>query len=139
MSADGKYAFREDLHLLPHYVYRLFDANDQLLYVGCTSSPAERKHAHLNTSVWFSEVARSQMTVFPNRAKALAKESQAIATEHPKYNLRGRWKNRECWEAVHYANFYAALAASSTRRDFMKRVAAEANRLHGLDLIGAEA
>lgn len=69
-----------------HYVYRLFDADDQLLYVGCTHDMAMRMRYHKYRTPWFSEVARTEVETHPNRQAALDAEIVAIVLERPLRN-----------------------------------------------------
>lgn len=71
----------------PHYVYRCYDAQDRLLYVGCSYNPVARLRQHKSErKSWVSRVARTRMTVWPDRRKALDMERLAIETEHPLHN-----------------------------------------------------
>lgn len=73
----------------PHFVYRLYDADDALLYVGMTYDPRNRRQGHKRKE-WWPEVARFRLTVYSDKATALRAESQAIRAEHPVHNIRGR-------------------------------------------------
>lgn len=75
----------------PHYVYRLFDAAERLLYVGFTVAPRQRMRQHAGEQPWWPEVATARLDQYANRADALAVEATAIATENPVHNVyRGR-------------------------------------------------
>jgi GIY-YIG catalytic domain len=63
-----------------HVVYRFFDKNDRLLYVGCTVDLENRCNMHRGLP-WFHKVARTTTTKFPNRYDALQAERQAICDE----------------------------------------------------------
>lgn len=73
----------------PCYVYRLFDDAGDLLYVGSTKWPRERRYAH-KKKAWWPEVESFRLTVYPNPEHARRVEWLAIATEHPRYNIAGR-------------------------------------------------
>jgi hypothetical protein len=70
----------------PTAVYRLFDADDVLLYVGVSWSPPLRLAGHAAEKSWWSEVDRKAVEFFENRAVALWREARAIADESPRYN-----------------------------------------------------
>ena len=70
-------------------VYRLYDAEGQLLYVGMTGNLGVRYAEHRRDKPWWSEVARRSATWYPSRKEALAVERLAIRDEGPKYNKRG--------------------------------------------------
>lgn len=72
------------------YVYRAFDANDRLLYVGQTVSVETRLRAHERHSPWFIFMARVEQVAYPTREGALEAEAEAIATEFPRWNVHGR-------------------------------------------------
>lgn len=66
-------------------VYRLYDANDVLLYVGITTDTAVRWQAH-STSKWWPNVARKDVTWYAKRTDAEAAEIAAIKAERPAHN-----------------------------------------------------
>lgn len=69
-------------------VYRHFDKQGNLLYVGCSLSAVHRLSQHSQVSPWFTEIAKIDVEKFNSRDAALAAERQAIQTEKPKYNKR---------------------------------------------------
>lgn len=40
----------------PHFVYRCFDADGRLLYVGLTKNPEQRLAGHRSQTLWFGDV-----------------------------------------------------------------------------------
>ena len=71
-------------------LYRYFDSDDVLLYVGITQRDGQRHREHAKNSDWFSLVKTHTITRFPNRQDALEAEAFAIATENPLYNVVGQ-------------------------------------------------
>lgn len=69
-----------------HFVYRLFSADEDLLYVGVTYDVAARFINH-HSKPWWPEVNQWKITATPSRVVALYLEAEAILTEHPKYNI----------------------------------------------------
>lgn len=69
-----------------HVLYRFFDADDTLLYIGITKNPVNRFKGHQYDKSWFKHVTRSTMEHFGSRAELMAAEIRAIRTERPKYN-----------------------------------------------------
>lgn len=69
-------------------LYRFFDADDRLLYVGITTSGSARLAQHSRDKEWFSTVSRATFEHFATREDALAAEKAAIKAERPAYNLR---------------------------------------------------
>lgn len=81
---------------LPHHVYRCYDADDRLLYVGCTSEIERRMSAHRRgkkgASLWLSVcMARHEVVAtYPNRDAALAAEAAMINADQPLFNTQHR-------------------------------------------------
>lgn len=67
-------------------LYRLFDVEGELLYVGITSALGSRLSAHRRTQPWWDEVAETAVEAFDDRRSALAAEREAIETEGPRFN-----------------------------------------------------
>lgn len=70
----------------PHAVYKHFDANGQLLYIGVSLNHFARLAQHSDTSHWFNDIARIEVIACATRADALAKERSLIRAERPKHN-----------------------------------------------------
>ena len=68
-------------------LYRLFDENDRLLYVGITWNVRDRFYAHKADKVWWDDVARHELEEYPDRDSVLEAERVAIKTEFPIYNV----------------------------------------------------
>jgi len=78
-----------------HYVYRCFDADGELLYIGCTQNVARRMSGHRNNrrpraSRALQSLMASHTTEgpFPTRAEAEAAEAAAIRAEQPLLNIQ---------------------------------------------------
>jgi hypothetical protein len=69
-----------------HFVYRAFDADDALLYVGCSMRPSIRYHEHRGQSKWFPLATRFSMQGPYNYDTARQLERDAIRTESPLWN-----------------------------------------------------
>ncbi|MFI7890922.1 GIY-YIG nuclease family protein [Streptomyces sp. CACIS-1.16CA] len=67
-------------------LYRLFDADGRLLYVGTSVHPQKRWEQHAATKPWWSAVHRATVEWLPGRDAALAAEREAIAAEAPLHN-----------------------------------------------------
>lgn len=82
-------------HAKPTALYRLFDAADQLLYVGIAFVPETRWRRHAKTE-WGPLIARREAEWFPDRRSARAVELHLIRTLQPPHNIaetpRKRWK-----------------------------------------------
>lgn len=69
-------------------LYRLFDTDDRLLYVGIANNPERRwkQHAYEKADLWWHEVTDRTVEWFESREKAAAAEIIAIRAENPRYN-----------------------------------------------------
>jgi predicted GIY-YIG superfamily endonuclease len=77
-----------ELHGKP-VLYRLYDKDGALLYVGVTLHAAERFiHHRCPSTRWSAAVARVEVQLFGNQESALHGEAWAIATEKPKFNAK---------------------------------------------------
>lgn len=77
-------------------LYRHFDADGRLLYVGISLSPARRLSNHAAGSRWADKIAHVTIEWLPTRQEALAAEGRAIASENPLHNIVGR-RNEAEW------------------------------------------
>ncbi|GIH22513.1 hypothetical protein Aph01nite_08230 [Acrocarpospora phusangensis] len=69
-------------------LYRYFDDQDRLLYVGITDHLMIRTRNHIRLSSWMDFAARSTIVRYPNRKEAEDAEHEAILSEHPLFNSR---------------------------------------------------
>jgi predicted GIY-YIG superfamily endonuclease len=73
----------------PTALYRLYDAEDELLYIGISEAPEKRWAHHASEKSWWPQVARKEIRWFPTRKEAEAAEARAIATERTPHNVAG--------------------------------------------------
>ncbi|WP_097930877.1 MULTISPECIES: GIY-YIG nuclease family protein [unclassified Streptomyces] len=71
----------------PTALYRLFDEEGVLLYVGIAVDPEVRLRVHAREKTWWPQVAQRSIEWFANRAEAEAAEMQAIVSEGPSRNV----------------------------------------------------
>jgi len=83
-------------------VYRCYDADEVLLYVGVSGDVCERLAQHRRASTWFKDTARTVLKVYPRRLDASRAELAAIRSERPLHNIRHapgwvepRWARRK--------------------------------------------
>lgn len=69
-------------------LYRHYDKDGVLLYVGISLSSTYRFSQHKTNSEWFKLVTRIEIERFKTRKEAVKAEEQAIKDEHPKYNVQ---------------------------------------------------
>lgn len=77
-----------------HVVYSFYDADDFLLYVGCTADPERRFGQHKSSKTWWPEVARIEQVTHPDAASAYMAERRAILDLAPRYN-----RHHNTWHA----------------------------------------
>lgn len=69
-------------------LYRYYDENGVLLYVGITGRGLSRNVEHNKSKPWWSNVRRQEVDHYPDRARALAAERAAIRQYRPPYNIQ---------------------------------------------------
>ena len=77
-------------------LYRFYDKNGDLLYVGVSCGFGARVRVHRSESdEWWSQVHTARFEHFLTRPLALEAERDAIRAEHPRYNIAGKPDKRE--------------------------------------------
>lgn len=93
----------------PAAVYRLYDSDGTLLYIGSAYDPEERCKRHRDKP-WWPEVSRRTDEWHSHRGAAYGAEMTAIASEASKYNAMGATGYRTPQtEAVRRRNALASL------------------------------
>ena len=72
----------------PTKLYRHFDGEGALLYVGISLNAIVRLSQHKMQSHWFDKIANVTIESFETRDAALEAETRAIQEESPKYNIQ---------------------------------------------------
>ena len=77
-------------------LYRFFDADGRLLYVGMTHRLAARtsEHSRSAATTWWPKVASRTIEWFDSRSEAKTAESSAIRSENPAFNVMHTRRNR---------------------------------------------
>lgn len=68
-------------------LYRHFDAEGRLLYVGVSCHFSSRTLQHMRDSHWYFDIVRIEIEHFPNRMRAERAEAIAIRDENPLHNV----------------------------------------------------
>lgn len=68
-------------------LYRYFDKDGTLLYVGISLSAVLRQSSHKLLSSWYAEAVTMTIERFETRIMALSAEKEAIISEKPKHNV----------------------------------------------------
>lgn len=71
----------------PCSLYRVYDANGQLLYVGITETGVSRFDSHRLHAKWWHQASRIELDHYPDRTIARSVEQACIDTWKPPYNL----------------------------------------------------
>lgn len=71
----------------PNCIYRFYDRDGQLLYVGVTADIGGRWKTHSKTKPSWRQVASATIEHFDSRAEALEAEEVAIRAERPAWNI----------------------------------------------------
>ena len=85
-------------------LYRLWDARNDLLYVGKCINGLDRIPDHMNEKPWWDEVTHATFEKsFQSDEELIAAETVAIEVEKPKYNKTGKRYRQEKWKAKQQA------------------------------------
>lgn len=76
-------------------LYRLFDVNHHLLYVGISNNPPYRFEQHAADKAWWPEVNFVTIEWLEDRLLALTAETDAIWFQQPKYNRSRPYSSSE--------------------------------------------
>lgn len=77
---------RDHLKEKETYVYRFYDINSNLLYIGIAYDIEQRFTQHAKDKDWWPDVHKMYVRKYPNRFEAARIEEQAIKKYNPKYN-----------------------------------------------------
>lgn len=84
----------KDASGLPCFVYRLYDAQAELIYVGLTGNVGLRIGQHAAQKAWWNEVSGIEVDVHKTRRDAERAESELIRSHAPKHNTHKHPTNR---------------------------------------------
>lgn len=69
-------------------IYRMYDGDNALLYIGYSMNAAVRLNSHSSSAKWFGRVSRIEIERFPSARLARLAEAKAIRNENPEFNVR---------------------------------------------------
>ena len=70
-----------------YVLYRIYDTDDELLYIGATINPGGRFNDHARAQPWWDEAATIRLEHFDSLEALLAAEDAAIRLDGPQYNV----------------------------------------------------
>jgi predicted GIY-YIG superfamily endonuclease len=68
-------------------LYRIFNAENELLYVGATTNPGARYNEHSKMQPWWDQAAMIKLEHLSSHEELAIAEVEAIKSEKPKYNV----------------------------------------------------
>lgn len=71
-------------------LYRFFDRQGNLLYIGISKAPLQRLLQHREEKLWWEEIGTIKLEFFETREEALFQEFTAIQAEQPRYNIHSK-------------------------------------------------
>lgn len=110
-------------------LYRHFNSDGCLLYVGITDGLSVRDKAHAATSSWHADVVRSETEWFNDRAAARAAETKAILQEKPLHNKMSALKDESEHGEVGFRILSLRAEAGLTQADFAQLIGAKRSQL----------
>jgi len=125
----------------PTHLYRHFDAEGNLLYVGISLSAVARLEEHkAQSKEWFNSIAKVTIERFPTRKLALKAELRAINEENPRYNVVGNkdLKKRSLRRKLLLA-MPVDMAQQITNFRFIQRIPSESAAMRRLIMLGLNA
>ena len=79
-------------------LYRFYDANDVLLYVGISMTPWERFRQHRQEKSWWDDIVTIRKEEHDSRPAVMEAEKCAIEAEKPLYNIQHNRKSFVDWD-----------------------------------------
>lgn len=70
-----------------HFLYRIYGADSELLYIGESNNVERRMREHSKLRPWWPERRRIDIEPFASEQEAVDAERIAIRAEYPKYNI----------------------------------------------------
>lgn len=104
-------------------LYRFFDDEGTLLYIGITEAPLVRLDGHAAVQPWWGHVASAKYEHFATRQEARDAEVAAIHSEHPAFNVADNGERRLSarladWDARMQRRAIAAFRVMDGERDY---------------------
>ena len=89
---------------MAYFLYKIFDTNNQLIYVGMTDNIARRFIQHQNKE-WFKLMTRFESFAFESKEKCKEAEADEIASSNPIYNkIHNKTNNKWAQRGLHISD-----------------------------------
>lgn len=72
----------------PHYVYKLYNSDDEFIYVGKAKNMRARMCSHWHDTPWIREVERIEVETHASEDEAIARELELILSAMPRHNRK---------------------------------------------------
>jgi len=113
---------RKYLEETPHTLYRHYDKDDNILYIGITHNLRHRTRMHRKQRTWwFNEVSRTETEEFEDKASALEAEQKAIRDLEPPHNAEIHYMDTRLWPQQKFITHGKALALARLRDSIDER------------------
>jgi hypothetical protein len=99
-------------------LYRVFDADDRLIYVGASHVLHFRMQTHEARSWWYGLARRVAWEFHPTKESAFAAESVALQEEQPVFNVRGTGRAED--DFSHWTTEDARACEQWVREDLLR-------------------
>lgn len=108
------------------FVYRAFDEDDDLLYVGIADDMLGRQREHKLRSPWVALAVRVEWALYASRQDAELVEKHAIIDEQPNYNIAQNQRRARAAEMghrrLHHADAWHRLGQEARARREAQRL-----------------
>lgn len=81
------------------HLYRAYDCEGGLLYIGVTADLPRRLHDHRRAGIWYDRMVRHSAKAYNDRLLAEAIERRAIRLLRPQFNVFGQHDQKERFDA----------------------------------------
>jgi predicted GIY-YIG superfamily endonuclease len=111
-------------------LYRWFDKDDNLLYVGISFNAYNRAKGHKQEAEWWADATMMTIEKFANRELAYEAEIRAIQTENPKHNKQRYFKWTKKLAPVSLVDIFNKAIADGLTKEQMDEIIGQATEIY---------